>query len=81
MEAYCILVYWKSMAYYPNKMKYKRAYDSLLTNPSGDQCEEEKIITYLKNMLAEEQMSINSPRIMLGCKLENDSDLLWQSAS
>lgn len=81
MEAYCIIMYWKSLAYYPNKMKYKRAYDSLLMNTSGDQREEEKIITYLKNMLAEEQMSINSPQIMLGCKLENDSDLLWQSAS
>lgn len=38
-------VYWKSLAYYPNKMKYERAYDSFLMNTSGDQYEEQKIIT------------------------------------
>lgn len=42
-------VYWKSLAYYPNKMKYKRACDSFLINSSGGQCEEQKRITYLKD--------------------------------
>lgn len=41
-------VYWKSLAYYPNNMKYKRAYDSFLINTLGEQYEEQKIITYLK---------------------------------
>lgn len=30
-------------------MKYERAYDSFLINSSGDQFEEQKIITYLKD--------------------------------
>lgn len=42
-------VYWKSLAYYSKKMKYERAYDSFLTNTSGDQYEEQKIITQLKD--------------------------------
>lgn len=48
-RAYCTAVYWKSLAYYPNKMKYEGAYDSFLINTSRDQYEEQKIITQLKD--------------------------------